>query len=86
MCRHIEKTFRQSLDPSCVVFPFGSTINGLGFRGCDIDVYIDLISKFDAFETEYMILLQLQLIKGIFVKFFDFLYFIMLLEEKIGRV
>ena len=28
--------------PNCVVSPFGSTVNGLGFRGCDVDIYLDL--------------------------------------------
>ena len=28
--------------PNCIVSPFGSTVNGLGFRGCDVDIYLDL--------------------------------------------
>jgi len=42
MCINISRTFARSGFPGCVVSPFGSTVNGLGFRGCDLDVYIDL--------------------------------------------
>ena len=30
------------LYPSCIVYLFGSTVNGLGFKGCDIDAFMDL--------------------------------------------
>ena len=30
------------LYPDCIVYLFGSTVNGLGFKGCDIDAFMDL--------------------------------------------
>ena len=41
LCRHIQKTFNRTYS-RCRVYPFGSSMNGLGFRGCDLDVYIDM--------------------------------------------
>ena len=35
------------LYPNCVVYLFGSTVNGLGFKGCDIDAFVDLGKIFD---------------------------------------
>lgn len=28
--------------PGCIVYRFGSSLNGLGIRGCDLDVFLDL--------------------------------------------
>ena len=30
------------LYPNCAVRLYGSTVNGLGFKGADIDAYVDL--------------------------------------------
>ena len=47
ICKHIQKTFspksgRQVEYAECNVFPFGSSINGLGFPGCDLDIFLEL--------------------------------------------
>jgi len=42
ICLNIYKTFVQHGYVHCSVTPFGSSVNGLGQRGCDLDVYIDL--------------------------------------------
>ena len=36
------KTFARNGYPACVVYPFGSTVNGLAFKGCDLDLNVDL--------------------------------------------
>ena len=42
ICINMQKTFAQSDFSHCVVYPFGSSVNGLGFQGCDLDIYMDL--------------------------------------------
>ena len=42
ICRNIERTFWSTPYSRCVVHPFGSSLNGLGFPGCDLDIYLDL--------------------------------------------
>lgn len=42
LCSHIRNTFARNGYPACVVYPFGSTVNGLAFKGCDLDVNVDL--------------------------------------------
>ena len=42
ICTNMQKTFSKSDYSHCVVYPFGSSINGLGFPGCDLDIYMDL--------------------------------------------
>ena len=42
ICRHIQATFRRSGHPAAAVHPFGSSVNSLGFPGCDLDIYLDL--------------------------------------------
>lgn len=41
-CRRLEEIFR-NIFPKCRVFRFGSTVSGLGFRNCDLDldIYMD---------------------------------------------
>ena len=46
ICRNVEATLSRA---PCVapgagvsVYPFGSSVNGLGFRGCDLDVYVEM--------------------------------------------
>ena len=39
ICHHIDKTFHQN-HIRCQLYPFGSSLNGLGFRGCDLDLYL----------------------------------------------
>ena len=41
ICRNMQRTFSNHF-PSCVVYPFGSSLNGLGFPGSDLDIYMDL--------------------------------------------
>jgi hypothetical protein len=36
------QTFAGAGYPDCVASPFGSTMSGLGFVGCDLDIYLDL--------------------------------------------
>lgn len=38
---HFQKTL-STLYPQCSVHLYGSTVNGLGFKGSDIDAYVDL--------------------------------------------
>merc|ERR1712123_377501 len=38
----MQKTFSRTQFSDCVIYPFGSSINGLGFPGCDLDIYLDL--------------------------------------------
>ena len=42
ICRHLQKVFVESGFPFCQVHPFGSSVNSLGFPGCDLDIYLDL--------------------------------------------
>ena len=42
ICRHLQKAFIESGFPFCQVHPFGSSVNSLGFPGCDLDIYLDL--------------------------------------------
>ena len=42
ICRNMERTFSTNPQFRCAVYPFGSSINGLGFPGCDLDIYLDL--------------------------------------------
>ena len=42
ICINMQKTFGMSNYSRCFVYPFGSSINGLGFPGCDLDIYMDL--------------------------------------------
>ena len=41
IAQHIQNAV-SDLYPNCVVYLFGSTVNGLGFKGCDIDAFVDL--------------------------------------------
>ena len=42
ICRQLQKAFSKSGFPFCRVHPFGSSVNSLGFPGCDLDIYLDL--------------------------------------------
>ncbi len=46
ICRYLEDTFAREVTNGpggkCKVVPFGSTVNGLGFRGCDLDLYAEM--------------------------------------------
>ena len=42
ICRNMQKTFSNSGYSHCIVYPFGSSLNGLGFPGCDLDIFMDL--------------------------------------------
>lgn len=39
-CRTLENIFR-NVYPCCRIHRFGSTISGLGFKHCDLDIYVD---------------------------------------------
>ena len=41
MLNHLERSFALNC-PRVRVQAFGSSVNGLGFKGCDLDVYVDL--------------------------------------------
>ena len=42
ICRHLQQAFMESGFQFCRVHPFGSSVNSLGFPGCDLDIYLDL--------------------------------------------
>ena len=42
ICRHLQQSFIEAGFPFCQVHPFGSSVNSLGFPGCDLDIYLDL--------------------------------------------
>ena len=43
ICEHVQRTFSiRFRDVYCSVHAFGSSVNGLGFRGCDLDAYVEL--------------------------------------------
>ena len=42
ICQNLQDAFRDSGFPHCRVHPFGSSVNSLGFPGCDLDIYVDL--------------------------------------------
>ena len=42
ICRHLQQAFIESGFPFCQVHPFGSSVNSLGFPGCDLDIYLNL--------------------------------------------
>lgn len=37
----LQSVFRASF-PRCVTYRFGSTVTGLGFKNCDLDVFLDI--------------------------------------------
>ncbi|XP_008211725.2 speckle targeted PIP5K1A-regulated poly(A) polymerase [Nasonia vitripennis] len=39
-CEKLNEIF-QTVFPKCKTYRFGSTVSGLGFRNCDLDIYID---------------------------------------------
>ena len=41
ICKILQRTFVDHY-PRCVVYPFGSSLSGLGFPGSDLDIYMDL--------------------------------------------
>ncbi|XP_076650695.1 poly(A) RNA polymerase, mitochondrial isoform X5 [Halictus rubicundus] len=41
VCTHLDKTFK-AVFPKCKTYKFGSTQMGLGFKECDLDIYIDI--------------------------------------------
>lgn len=42
ICRNMQKTFSRTEFSGCVIYPFGSSVSGLGFPGCDLDIFLDL--------------------------------------------
>lgn len=40
VCQELEELFKP-LFPKCKVLKFGSSVTGLGFKMCDLDVYLD---------------------------------------------
>lgn len=41
-CRKLEEIFQREVYNTCKVYNFGSTVTGLGFKNCDLDIYLDL--------------------------------------------
>jgi DNA polymerase sigma len=41
VCKDLEETFSAS-HHGCRAYPFGSAVTGLGFKGSDLDVFMDL--------------------------------------------
>ncbi|KAK2588356.1 hypothetical protein KPH14_004371 [Odynerus spinipes] len=39
---HIRNKIFGSIFPKCHTYRFGSTLTGLGFKGCDLDIYMDI--------------------------------------------
>lgn len=44
ICTNIQTEFRRQF-PDCVAYKFGSTVSGLGFKSCDLDIYVDIGNK-----------------------------------------
>merc|ERR1719234_299307 len=42
ICRDLQQAFIEAGFHFCQVHPFGSSVNSLGFPGCDLDIYLDL--------------------------------------------
>ncbi|XP_076301157.1 speckle targeted PIP5K1A-regulated poly(A) polymerase [Lasioglossum baleicum] len=41
VCTQLDKIFKQTF-PNCKTYKFGSTQTGLGFKECDLDIYMDI--------------------------------------------
>ncbi|XP_006825661.1 speckle targeted PIP5K1A-regulated poly(A) polymerase-like [Saccoglossus kowalevskii] len=41
ICDLLQEIFKEFF-PKCLVFPFGSSVNGFGSKGCDLDLHLDL--------------------------------------------
>ena len=41
VCVHLNRLFQQTF-PKCKTYRFGSTVTGLCFKKCDLDVYMDI--------------------------------------------
>ena len=42
VCKFLREEFSMHGYPNCEATPFGSSLNGLGFPGSDLDIYMDL--------------------------------------------
>lgn len=42
----LQSVFRASF-PRCVTYRFGSTVTGLGFKNCDLDIFLDIGMIYD---------------------------------------
>lgn len=40
--KRLEKIFQQKVYATCNLYKYGSTVTGLGFKNCDMDIYLDL--------------------------------------------
>lgn len=40
-CTRLQQVFQKNFN-SCKTYRFGSTVSGLGFKNCDLDVYLDI--------------------------------------------
>lgn len=45
-CRKLEEIFQRQVYATCKVCRFGSTVTGLGFKNCDLDMYLDIGNGF----------------------------------------
>lgn len=41
VCFHLNRLFRQAF-PKCRTYRFGSTVTGLCFKNCDLDIYMNI--------------------------------------------
>lgn len=48
VCTHLDKIFK-AIFPKCKTYKFGSTQTGLGFKECDLDIYMDIGKIFNSF-------------------------------------
>lgn len=51
-CRKLEEIFKRHIYATCKVYRFGSTVTGLGFKNCDLDIYLDSGIIFRLFQAE----------------------------------
>jgi hypothetical protein len=57
-----QATLRSQLG-DCTIYPFGSSVNTMGFRGCDLDLYAEagnLLLEISYCRHKYLILVSLQ--------------------------
>lgn len=73
ICTQMDKIFKE-IFPRCKTYRFGSTQTGLGFKECDLDIYMD-IGK-----TQFFIQFYYYFIIYVFILFFLIIVHILLLK------
>ena len=51
ICETLERIFASRSASTVSTHIFGSSINGLGLKGCDLDVYVDIPGKCKTFKN-----------------------------------